>query len=329
MWAKVDSLDVEKLVNDIRNNGGGGFQFSLPIVQGVLDRPRLNQRGKLFVLTGYKTFSAAIGFLEQLENRTNAIIVGVPPSDHPASPGDDDEFSLGETGIKVNLSTIFHSTIFPDDQRSSVGLDQHISTSWADHAAGNDPLLNYVKQFDVSETKQTPNEAFDWAGRYDFSPDKVLALEKVDTGLVLSIGKFLSTPLYPTKTRSKSGRFKTEIVGLEVGLTEKGQVQLFFPDGKRQSYSKSQTDQPTPIELIYEGKFDEAKAAYKTIIESDPKGDYVSDAEFADTALLLYWDLVKEKGRVEAKKYARKTLEIAIDLFTDAPMSKYSLRFYR
>ena len=132
MWAKVDSLDVEKFVIDIRNNGGGGFQFSLPIIQGVLDRPKLNQRGKLFVLTGYKTFSAAIGFLEQLENRSNAIIVGVPPSDHPASPGDSDEFSLGETGIKVNLSQIFHSTIFPDDQRRSVGLDQQIPTSWAD-----------------------------------------------------------------------------------------------------------------------------------------------------------------------------------------------------
>ena len=141
-----------------------------------------------------------------------------------------------------------------------------------------------------------------WVGRYDFSPDKVLTLEKVDNGLVLSIGQFFSTPLYPSETR-----FKTEIVGLEVGLSEKGQVQLFFSDGKQQTFSKSKTDQPTPLELIYDGKFDEAKAAYKTIIESDPKGDYVSDAELADTALLLYWDLVKEKGRTESKKYARKT----------------------
>ncbi len=92
-------------------------------------------------LNGHKTFSAAIGFLEQLENRSKAIIVGVPPSDHPASPGDPNEFVLAETGIKVNPSQIFHSTIIPDDRRRSVGLDRQILTSWVDHADGNDPLL--------------------------------------------------------------------------------------------------------------------------------------------------------------------------------------------
>ena len=225
MWAKVDSLDVEKLVIDIRGNGGGGFQFSLPIIQGILDRPNLNQRGKLFVLTGYKTFSAAIGFLEQLENRSNAMIVGVPPCDHPASPGDGDSFLLGETGIKINLSQIFHATIFPDDQRISIGMDQQIPTSWDDYAAGRDPLLTFVKEFQAKETAQTSEKAFEWVGRYSLSPDKVLTISKVDSDLILKIGKFFSTPLYP----SSVGRFKTEIVGMEVGLTDCGPGSTVLP----------------------------------------------------------------------------------------------------
>jgi hypothetical protein len=325
MWAQVDSLDVEKLVIDIRGNGGGGFQFSLPIIQGILDRPNLNQRGKLFVSTDNKTFSAAIGFLEQLENRSNAMIVGVPPCDYPASPGDGDSFLLGDTGIKINLSQIFHATIFPDDQRVSIGMDQLIPTSWEDYAAGKDRLLQFVKEFQAKETAETSVKAFAWVGRYAFSSDKVLTISKVDSGLVLKIGKFFSTPLYS----STAGRFKTEIVGMEVGLTDTDQVRLFYPDGKKRSYQRCMSDHPTPLELLYNGKFEEAQAAYQAIVESDPKGKIVSDGALADTALLLYWDLVKEKGRTEAKKYARKTLEIAIELFPEAPMSKYSLRFYR
>ena len=144
-------------------------------------------------------------------------------------------------------------------------------------------------------------------------------------GLHLEIGKFFSTPLY----HAANGRFETEVVGFEIELDEKDQVKLFFPDGKQQAFSQCKTDQQTPVELLYAGRFDEAKAAYKLILKSDPKGEVVNDAELADTALLHYWDLVKEKGRTEAKKCARMTLELAIELFDEAPMSEYSLRFYR
>ncbi len=325
MWSKVDSLDIDKFVIDIRYNGGGGFQYSLPIIQGVLDRPNLNQRGKLFILTGYKTFSAAIGFLEQIEERTKAIIVGEPPCDYPASPGDPDKFPLGDTGIEIYLSRIFHSTLFPDDCRKSIGLDQQIMTTWADYAAGKDPLLTYATDYQSEEAKPTPENAFAWAGRYTYSAGKVLTLSKKDNGLRMEIGKFFSTPLYP-----KLGeRYKTEIVGLEVELSDSQQIQLIFPDGKKQTYTRCNPDHVTPVELIYAGNFEQAKEGFHSLLKSNSNNDAVTDSALADTALLLYWDLVKEKGRTEAKKYARKTLEIAIELFDEAPMSEFSLRFYR
>ena len=142
---------------------------------------------------------------------------------------------------------------------------------------------------------------------------------------MLKIGKFCSTPLYP----QADGRFQTELVGFEVGLSVEDQVELHFPDGRKKSLSKLAGDHLTPLELVYDGRFDEAKTAYKEMMQSDPKGEIVSDAEFSELAILAYWDVVKDRGRMEARKLARNILKIAIDLLPEAPSSEYSLRFYR
>ncbi|NNL16136.1 MAG: hypothetical protein HKO81_05800, partial [Flavobacteriaceae bacterium] len=74
LWATVDSVDIDKFVLDLRYNGGGSFPYSLKFIQGIIDRPKINKRGKLFIITGYDTFSAAITMVNQLEQRTQAII---------------------------------------------------------------------------------------------------------------------------------------------------------------------------------------------------------------------------------------------------------------
>ena len=51
-FAFADAHDVEKVVLDIRNNGGGNNTLTQPIIQNIVMRPSLNQRGKLFVIMG-------------------------------------------------------------------------------------------------------------------------------------------------------------------------------------------------------------------------------------------------------------------------------------
>lgn len=46
-------------------------------------------------------------------------------------------------------------------------------------------------------------------------------------------------------------------------------------------------------------------------------------------AILVYWDLKSKLGRNGAKTRARELLEIALEILPSAPISEYSLRFYR
>ena len=106
-------------------------------------------------------------------------------------------------------------------------------------------------------------------------------------------------------------------------------LQLAFPDGTSKSVKRTTTIRKTPLEHLYAQEFDLAKAAYKRIQESDPNSETVSDGEFSNLAILVYWDRKSELGRDEAKTYARELLEIGIDILPSAPMSEYSLRFYQ
>ncbi|HKP44987.1 MAG TPA: hypothetical protein VJT50_00180, partial [Pyrinomonadaceae bacterium] len=55
----IDGHDVDKLVIDMRWNNGGNTLLSPPLLYGLIKRDKINQRGKLFVIIGRRTFSAA------------------------------------------------------------------------------------------------------------------------------------------------------------------------------------------------------------------------------------------------------------------------------
>ena len=59
MRAAVEKYPVEKFVVDLRWNHGGNLFTSKPFTEFIARHPKINQRGKLFVLLGRHTFSAA------------------------------------------------------------------------------------------------------------------------------------------------------------------------------------------------------------------------------------------------------------------------------
>jgi C-terminal processing protease CtpA/Prc len=77
VMAFVEANPVEKLVLDLRFNGGGNNTLNRQVVIALI-KSKLNQRGKFFVITGRATFSAAQNLVNQLEKYTNAIFVGEP-----------------------------------------------------------------------------------------------------------------------------------------------------------------------------------------------------------------------------------------------------------
>ena len=82
LWAYVDEhqTEVDKLIIDLRYNDGGNARRIIPFVNEILRHDSLNRRGRLFVLVGKRTYSAAVIFLTELVVHTNAIVLGDPPA---------------------------------------------------------------------------------------------------------------------------------------------------------------------------------------------------------------------------------------------------------
>jgi len=82
LWSFVDRHPdaVTKLIIDLRYNDGGNARRIIPFVNEIIRHDRLNRRGRLFVLVGKRTYSAAVIFLTELVEHTNAIAIGDPPA---------------------------------------------------------------------------------------------------------------------------------------------------------------------------------------------------------------------------------------------------------
>ncbi|MBV9211552.1 MAG: tetratricopeptide repeat protein [Acidobacteria bacterium] len=84
----IEQNQVDKLVVDLRWNGGGNMFLSKPLIEGLLAAKKVREPGRLFVIAGRHTFSAAMIFAEQLERYAHAIFVGEPTGSSPNFVGE-------------------------------------------------------------------------------------------------------------------------------------------------------------------------------------------------------------------------------------------------
>src|SRR5205085_1216388 len=84
----INDHDVQRLVIDMRWNGGGNNFLNRPLVHGLIRCDKINQRGKLFVIVGRNTFSAAMCGAAEIERHTKAIFVGEPTGSSPNFVGE-------------------------------------------------------------------------------------------------------------------------------------------------------------------------------------------------------------------------------------------------
>lgn len=323
MWSKVDSLDIEKFILDIRDNGGGQFAYSMSFTQGILDRPTINVPGKLFVISGYNTFSAALDMLRMWEQKTHAIILGEAPGDYAASSGDAKPYTLSNSGITIQLSSVFHPTIFLDDMRREVLLDKYIEPTWRSYEAGKDEAYEYIVGYKQPPPKYIQAERFKgYVGRYTYDVDKHIILSSIQDKLFIAISKTLTSPLYTLENNT----FSTEIQGFSVELKNQ-QVRLHFPDGKRQDFPMAQSKR-SALEYLYEGNIETARPLYQQFRNKNPETHAGTDGYFSNQALFAFFELRKD-GKEKASAVARGILNLGIELNQgDAPSCEFALRFY-
>lgn len=143
--AVLDDTPVDKLVFDVRNNGGGNSAIADPFIEAIASRDDVNRRGKLFVITGHKTFSSAVLNSLSFREKTEALLVGQPTGGRPNCYGEVRGFSLPDSGLDIDYSTKYFSPA--EEDTPSVRPDILVDVSAADYLAGRDPMLEAVLRY--------------------------------------------------------------------------------------------------------------------------------------------------------------------------------------
>lgn len=136
----ASARQVRRVVIDLRHNPGGN-NFTYPPLLQALDDRRIDRRGRLVVLTGRTTFSAAVNFATELDRTTTAIFVGEPTGGSPNLYGDPAEITLEASGLTANVATLYWEKGGPRDARLAVNPSVPVATTAADFLAGRDPVL--------------------------------------------------------------------------------------------------------------------------------------------------------------------------------------------
>ena len=142
--AAASAANVKRVVVDIRHNYGGEVRDLTPVVD-ALDTPNIDQPGRLFLITGRNTYSAACLFAAELEARTAVTIVGEPMGGSPNLWGDPDEIKLPWSGLTIGVSTMFELATTMDDVRLTIDPDLAVPLTYTDWAAGRDPALEKIR----------------------------------------------------------------------------------------------------------------------------------------------------------------------------------------
>ncbi|HEX3458765.1 MAG TPA: hypothetical protein VHR97_12515 [Candidatus Baltobacteraceae bacterium] len=141
-FSYADRNGVDKIILDLRMNGGGDNYLTPSVVARIVQRPNLNRRGHLFVITGRSTQSAAENLVDRLQRDTEAVFVGEPTGERPNMYGDAQPFVLPQSKIVVNISSLFWQDMGPRDNRDTTGPEVAAELTEADFENGTDPTLD-------------------------------------------------------------------------------------------------------------------------------------------------------------------------------------------
>ncbi len=138
----IDKNEVDRLVLDVRLNGGGNNYKNKPIVTGIVRCEKINQPGKLFVIIGRRTFSACQNLVNELDNYTNAIFVGEPTSENINFYGDNRRVDLPHSKIPVFLSFAWWQDKPQWENGPWLAPDIAVDMSFDDFRNNRDPVLD-------------------------------------------------------------------------------------------------------------------------------------------------------------------------------------------
>ncbi len=210
---------IEKFIINVRYNEGGDGSIVNALVKEFVKRDSKLTRGKLYIITGKYTFSAATNFIGQMLEYTQTITVGDIASGGLNWCSDNYKFILPSSSLIVDISTMYWQKGHPSDNRGYYTPDYYTPVKSIDYFAYKDLAMDYILENKATSIKDLLfNEGFDrFLKEYEsrintntisikywfpytsfdlilFAFQKLLPVEKLDEALTVSK---LNMELYP------------------------------------------------------------------------------------------------------------------------------------
>ena len=148
---------LERLILDLRGNGGGDPDYGIPLLRGILRQAQLDEPNALIVLIGPSTDSAAVSFCALLEKYADPLFVGMPTFLRPNGHSNAYEVTLPRTGLGARISTCFWRAGEPQDRRPWIVPHVAVPVRFEDIRARRDVALGLA----LAGTRAVPPEPFE------------------------------------------------------------------------------------------------------------------------------------------------------------------------
>jgi len=105
---------------------------------------KINQPGRLFVVLGRRTFSAAQNLVNEMENYTEVIFVGEPTAENVNFFGDTNIERLPHSDLPIRLSHAWWQDKPAWDKRQWTVPDYEVDLSFEDYITNHDPVMTAI-----------------------------------------------------------------------------------------------------------------------------------------------------------------------------------------
>lgn len=152
----IENNEVEKLILDVRLNGGGNNYKNKTVITGIIETKKINQKGKLFVITGRRTFSACQNLVNELGNYTNATFVGEATSENINFYGDARPVALPNSKIPVYLSFAWWQDKPAWENADATVPNIAVDMNFEQYSSNEDPVLDAALNFSGANFQPDP-----------------------------------------------------------------------------------------------------------------------------------------------------------------------------
>jgi hypothetical protein len=136
---RLSDQNIQRLIVDFRDNGGGSFFTGLAFSSCLLQLDNIDWNNGVTVLINEGTFSAAMSNAAQFKQLLNAKLVGRPTGGDPNHYAETNRFSLPNSGRSVSVSKRYYGfTAKPSD---ALYPEQTEVQTWQDYQHGRDTIL--------------------------------------------------------------------------------------------------------------------------------------------------------------------------------------------